>query len=868
MPNSRTVVIVTLAAVVLFWMLDAVIDTVFYDQRAYLDVILRPAAHDLQLRLAATFLILLSGVFWYRNVLSLYRFRESLRHSEARYRSLIESSPECVVVHEAERPLFANRRTLELLGVAAEDAVRPESIYDFIHPDDHERAAAYVARCSEGQDQRPVELRLVRRDGNVMEVLASVSTVDYGGQTAVITFFRDISDEAETRRDLTASRERLSLALDAARDGVWDWDIPGDRMVYNQAWATMLGLDLSEVEPDQSTWRSLVHPDDSERVETLLQAHLRGDLPNFETEVRLRHARGHYLWVLDRGRVVGRDENGVPVRMTGTHRDITVRKEAQIALEVRNRLAEIFLVAKDREVYDSVLELLQEVTESPVGMFATLDGGRTLRIAAVNHEGAKLALPLARRDKPSDLVRKVIEGEHAVVHRGPTALDCCGFEVNGALAVPVMNRDVVLGIVIVAGRDLPYATADRVLMESLAGYMAPILQSHLANEATEAQLRQSQKMEAIGVLAGGIAHDFNNILQAILGFTSLAREDAEADSVQAHDLDRVLAATDRGRELVRRILLFSRREDQETGPVDIGGVVREALDLLRPTIPANVRLHPELCQQECLVTADAGQIGQVLLNLATNSLHAMEESGGDLTVSLDLVPADRHDSEVPDELHGTDLVVLRVEDTGCGMDPATLDRLYDPFFTTKDVGKGTGLGLSVVHGIVTAHRGDIRIDSEAGEGTRATVYLPSLRQDEQGGTVADGPRGQILVVESDATAAAVASSLLRREGHRVLVCADAREAFTVLAERGSEFDLVISGLSIPGGTGPEMAAAAERAGELPVIITAGSGDRIGAAPASERPRNIAAVVQKPLSTIILGRAVERALGGAESPVDS
>ena len=867
MRTQRTVPIYTTLAVALFWLLDAMVDTFLYRQGDYAQVLLRPEAHEFYFRLVATFIIVVSGIFAYRSARSLTGFRESLTRSESRYHSLVEASPDCVVAHDGDKPLYANQRTREFLRLTPDQARRIDSLYEIIHPDDRPLVEDQLAQLAAGRSPHPCELRIVRRDSSVATVAASMRPMKYDGRPVTLSFFRDFGEEVETRRDLLASRERLSLALDAARDGVWDWDVPSGRMVYNSAWATMLGLELDQVEADQTTWQRLVHPDDLDRVEPLLAAHLRGDLPDYETEVRLRHADGHYIWVLDRGRVVERDAQGVPVRMAGTHRDITVRKQAEIALEVRNRLAERFLVARGNEVYDSVLELLQEVTESPVGLFMTMERNGDLRIVAVQHTGVGRHRHRIARTDISPLLTRVIENEHAVVHRGPTALDCCGFKTSDALAVPVMNRDNVLGIVLVAGRAEPYATADRVLMDSLAGYMAPILQSHLVNEDTEAKLRQSQKMEAIGVLAGGIAHDFNNILQAILGFTGLAREEAEPDSRLAHDLDRVLSATDRGRELVQRILIFSRREDQEIGPVDICTVTREILDLLRPTIPANVRLRSELSDGDCRVAADAGQIGQVILNLATNAIHAMEKTGGVLALRLERCTVADQGPDIPPTLRGSDVVVIEVVDTGCGMDATVLNRLYDPFFTTKDVGKGTGLGLSVVHGIVSAHGGEIRIESVPGEGTRATVFLPGIDESHPADTSARRS-GRILMLESDTAAAAVASSFLRQAGHEVTVSIDQRQAVTTLEERADEFDLVVTGLLVPGGTGLDIVEAARRAGNLPVILTAGRGDNTSFVSDSPRPNNIAAVVQKPLSTIILGRVVEQALVSGESRKDS
>jgi len=192
-----------------------------------------------------------------------------------------------------------------------------------------------------------------------------------------------MTEAAITRKELLDSRERLQLALEATQDGVWDWDIPSGQMIYNDTWAKMLGIELADLKTDESTWLSLIHPEDHARSNALFQAHLRGDLPQYESEVRLRHKKGHYIWVLDRGRVVSRDEHGKPVRMTGTHRDITARKEAELALEIRNRITEIFLLEEDQGKYQLLLETIVRGSNCGSGFFATIDQENDLQIWAV-----------------------------------------------------------------------------------------------------------------------------------------------------------------------------------------------------------------------------------------------------------------------------------------------------------------------------------------------------------------------------------------------------------------------------------------------------------------------------------------------------
>ncbi|MFN2371861.1 MAG: PAS domain-containing protein, partial [Candidatus Krumholzibacteriia bacterium] len=776
------------------------------------------------------------------------------------YHALVEASPNCVVVHADRQPLFANGRALAFFGREDITQLDRDAAWGLIHPDERPAVAARLASLAAGAPTTPVEVRMRRSDGGYASVLTQSTLVRFRDRDAVMTVFRDITADVETRRDLMASRERLSLALEAAQDGVWDWDVPNGRMVYSRSWAAMLGLELEEIAPDPSTWDRLIHPQDAPRARALLAAHLRGEAPVYETEVRLRHARGHWIWVLDRGKVVQRGPGGEALRMTGTHRDITARKEAELALEVRNRLAETFLTGSGPGIYRDVLALVCAATDSPAGLLGTFDADGDLRVAAAQPP-SDTSLVAAERLAP--LIARVARLDHAEIEPGRLDLDGGGTSVHGALAVPISTRDQVIGVLVVADRAESYRPSDRAFVESLAGYLAPILQSHLANEITEAHLRQAQKMEALGALAGGIAHDFNNILQAVLGFTTLAREDAPAGSNLARDLDRVLKATRRGEELVRRILLFSRREEQEARPLAAAAVVREAVDLLRPTLPASIALEVQIAPDAGMIVADPAQLGQMLLNLATNAFHAMEDRGGTLGIALARVPAGTN-AGIPPALADCDLVALTVADDGSGMDRRTLARLFDPFFTTKDVGKGTGLGLSVVHGIVTAHGGHIRVESAPGRGTEVTVYLPRLPDAAAGAAAVEGyaDPARILFVDDEEPIVSVAATMLERCGYAVEGCVGGAAALETLAGDADRFGLLMTDAAMPeidGGT--VLRRWRELRPGAPAIVVTGHDE--DAVPAEMRRGGYTAVIRKPFGAEVLAAAVRSALAAAD-----
>ncbi|MBU0664753.1 MAG: response regulator [Proteobacteria bacterium] len=352
---------------------------------------------------------------------------------------------------------------------------------------------------------------------------------------------------------------------------------------------------------------------------------------------------------------------------------------------------------------------------------------------------------------------------------------------------------------------------------------------HIAKDVTdlrraEVQLQQAQKMESIGTLAGGIAHDFNNILGAILGFTELAmmrkKEDQEG---LREDLQQVLMAADRATMLVRQILTFSRKKPEERQALQISLVINEAMKMLRASIPTTIEIRQEITSP-AVVLADPSQIHQLIMNLATNAYQAMEEQGGVLGVTLKEITVDADAELVPGPY-----VMLSVSDTGGGMEKAVMDRMFEPYFTTKEVGKGTGLGLAVVHGIVKSHKGRIAVYSEPGRGTTFNVYLPMVVSEATAATeVVDiaplmaKAHERIMVVDDEDAIRDMVSRFLTKAGYRVEAFGNGLQAWHAFSHRPDDWDLILSDQTMPGMTGDQLLAKvlALRPG-LPIIVCSG-----------------------------------------------
>ncbi len=348
---------------------------------------------------------------------------------------------------------------------------------------------------------------------------------------------------------------------------------------------------------------------------------------------------------------------------------------------------------------------------------------------------------------------------------------------------------------------------------------------------SEERLRQVQKMESIGTLAGGIAHDFNNILFPIVGYTEMLLEDIPADSPQRGNLNEIYTSTLRAKDLVKQILTFSRQDNIEIKLVRIQPVIKEALKLIRSTIPTSIEIK-QYVRKDCgIIKADPTQIHQVVMNLATNAYHAMENTGGELEVSLKESELGEQDLPNPDMEPGT-YACLTVADTGVGMDKDVKEKIFDPYFTTKENGKGTGMGLSVVHGIVKSAGGSIHVYSEPDKGTEFHVYLPvvkssSAQQEIQTKESIPGGTERILLVDDEEAIVTMEKQLLERLGYQVVSRTSSVEALEAFRADSDKFDLVITDMAMPNMSGDKLASELIRVrSDIPILLCTGFSEQI------------------------------------------
>jgi len=380
-----------------------------------------------------------------------------------------------------------------------------------------------------------------------------------------------------------------------------------------------------------------------------------------------------------------------------------------------------------------------------------------------------------------------------------------------------------------------------------------------AMKEMEDELRQAHKMESIGRLAGGIAHDFNNILAAINGFSQFALDGVPPDSQAALDLKVVVNSSNRAAKLVKQILSFSRKEHQELSPLLIQKVLADSVKMLRATLPATIIIEENIAPDCGPIFADATMLNQVILNLCTNAGHAMEESGGILSITLESID---YSEDSPTDLTAGEHIKLTISDTGSGISESNIKRIFDPYFTTKDIGQGSGMGLAIVHGVIQSHGGVCRVESKLGKGSIFTIYFPAadIETDEDSQVQEDLPEGNetILVVDDEETITALTGRRLKKLGYTVFTLTNPTRALKFVQDSSDKIDLVITDQTMPGLRGDELAARIrETQPDLPVIICSGYSSKMN--PEKALKAGIEAFIMKPVQQNILARTVRQVL---------
>jgi signal transduction histidine kinase/CheY-like chemotaxis protein len=467
------------------------------------------------------------------------------------------------------------------------------------------------------------------------------------------------------------------------------------------------------------------------------------------------------------------------------------------------------------------------------------------------------------------------EDQAELAQRFPGLLQSFQAGHRSMMVIPVISKDKVIGNLyfgstktkIFTERDLKLGAN---IAAQIAGAIANAelhaerIQAEKERASLEEQLHQAQKLEAIGTLAGGIAHDFNNILTAILGYGELANLDIAEHSEAKDNLQHSMNAARRARDLVQHILAFSRQGKQERKPVDMRPIVKEGLKFLRASLPATIKIHQDIEEDVGTIEGDPTQVHQVLMNLCTNAAHAMDENGGELGVSLSKIDVNGEASVVHQGIEPGPYVRLRVSDTGHGIRRETLNRIFDPYFTTKEVGKGTGLGLAMVHGITKSYGGGITVSSESGKGSTFDVYFPRMGatdlplKADKDEPLPMGRHERVLFVDDEVMITQFCRKTLKYLGYEVVVRTSSIEALELFRVQADQFDLVITDMTMPNMRGDKLAQELLKIRPgIPIILCTGFSEHITEEKA--KTMGIREFAMKPLVMKDLARAIRNAL---------
>jgi PAS domain S-box-containing protein len=395
------------------------------------------------------------------------------------------------------------------------------------------------------------------------------------------------------------------------------------------------------------------------------------------------------------------------------------------------------------------------------------------------------------------------------------------------------------------------------------GHQIVIYEDIATPKRLEAQLQQSQKMEAIGTLAGGIAHDFNNILMAIMGNAEICLYSLQEQSPERFSIEQILKASVRARDLIKQILTFSRQTEHELKPIKISIVVQEALRLLRASLPTSIEIRQRITAGRDTVLADPTQIHQVLMNLCANAHHAMREEGGILGVILDDVDINFENALKYPFLKQGPYIKLRVGDSGCGIEPEDMNRIFEPYFTTKAQDVGTGMGLALVHGIVKSHGGAVKVESQPGKGATFDIFFPLIEKEDQPvyEVLEKSPPGneRILFVDDEKTIADLGKRMIEILGYKVDIRTSSIEALNAFKAKSEKYDLVITDMTMPNMTGEKLSKELMRIRpDVPIILCSGFSEMI----TENRAREIGikGYIMKPFVMHEIAKTIRQALG--------
>ncbi len=781
------------------------------------------------------------------------RAEEALRLSEERYAIAMTGSDEAHWVWNVKTDeLFSSPQLHRLTGVEGEPPTTRSEWRARVpmHPDDREPTQRAVDLHLAGLTPRlRVEYRVVDRASGEVRWVSSrgqcFPNAD-GRPDRMAGSTVDITERKRAEEALRQSEERFARAVEGSNDGILDWDITNDRMFASERAMRIAGIESGVVVRTHDEWLALldIHPDDLAAVKRTFRRQPQGGDDAQEADCRARQGDGSWRWVRFRGRHLN-DLHGRATRWSGSISDIDAHKRTEEALRESQERYQLSVAGSNEGMWDWDMRTETFFFSARAQELIGLEPGEPMRPC---QDWWRVF-----RYYPDDEKRVHDALKAYLDDRGATHWEVEYRLHHGSSDSWRWFRE--RGVALRDEQGRPYRMAGS--LEDVTARK----NAEAERDRLESQLRQSQKLEAMGTLAGGIAHDFNNILSAILGYGELVQHDCAEGTPQRRHIDAAMSAALRAKSLVERILAFSRSGAGERVRVNVQSVVDEALEATAASLPPRVCLERELSAGDAAVLGDATQIHQVVMNLCANAVQAMR-AGGTLGVTLQTIRLAEARCVSTTQLAPGGYVKLAVRDTGTGIAPQVLERIFDPFFTTKAAGMGTGLGLSLVHGIVADLGGGVDLDSRVGAGSTFTVYLPwdgsAQAPETQSEPVARGSGETILLIDDEETLVRLGEEMMAELGYEPVGFASGAAALESLRSAPQRFDAVLSDEAMPEMTGSELAREIRRIRpDIPIVLMSGY-----VTPALiDRAREIGIkdVLAKPLAARDIARSLADAL---------
>jgi PAS domain S-box-containing protein len=793
-------------------------------------------------------------------------------YTDSRFHELVENASEAILIIQDGQIKYFNRRTLEVTGHSAE-AYRSNPFHTFIHPEDREMVIQRSIQRLQGKKVPTIyQFRVLHANGEAKWLQINAGVIEWEGRPAVLAFLPDVTQLRQTEAALLKSEIRFQMIAENTGDLILLSEGLKKTIFVNSALTKLLGLQQNGLQGRPIT--EIFHPKYRSALSRLWNRIQAGQNVAPQETILIKQDGSHLPTEISCFAIA--QENSPPY-LGAILRDISVRKAAEYELEQYRNSLEKIVGERTSELTQANAKLQQTIINQELAEERLSQEKNTLEaVFSAMSDG----LSVHDRDFKILFQNRVLTKRygdcagqlcHAAYHGRETPCKNCGLQScikDGAPHWFEMNETTDQGNLFFEIGMSPVRDGKGAIIAAVEVIRDITDQKRLAD-----QLLQAQKMEAIGTLAGGIAHDFNNILTAILGYAELSKFDIDPASDLSSNLTEIISASRRAGDLIRQILTFSRKAEFKKQPLQIQSVVKEALKLLRGTIPSTIDIRPEIAGDCGAILADVTQIHQVIMNLCTNAYHAMQQHGGILIVRAQNTVINGDTSEPPAGLAPGNYVRLAVSDTGHGMDEATLDRVFDPYFTTKKQGEGTGLGLATVHGIVKNHGGVISVKSTVNEGTTFDIYFPQVEAAFSAALTGWGETGaiscqaRILLVDDEEMLIRLGKSILKKLGHTVTAFSNSQDALDCFRQDPQAFDLLLTDQMMPGLTGLELAQQClTLRPDLPIILATGYSESTSKEQALAQ--GISAILWKPVTINTMAETIQQALGSGNEDAGS